>query len=119
MAPFKWSGFKNFFLRVLLMPSLFFFFWIFYYDAFREGMDVSFCVDLSSQSTSLYQKLPIRYHFLNIASFFQENNQFQATFVTRNGLVFNSLAGAYFTAIIATATTCKTRQTQISARFQS
>ena len=39
--------------------------------------------------------------------FFQENNQFQATFVTRNGLIFNSLAGAYFTAIIATATTCK------------
>ena len=78
MAPFKWSGFKNFFLRLLLMPSLFFLFWIFYYDAFRDGMD--------------------------------ENNQFQATFVTRNGLVFNSLAGAYFTAIIATATTCKTGQ---------
>ena len=48
MAPFKWSGFKNFFLRVLLMPSLFFFFWIFYYDAFREGMDVSCMPSMST-----------------------------------------------------------------------
>jgi len=34
-----------------------------------------------------------------------EDHQYQRTFVTRNGLVFNCLAGAYFTGIIMTACT--------------
>ena len=36
-----------------------------------------------------------------------ENNQYQRTFVTRSGLVFNCLAGAYFMAIVVTACTCE------------
>ena len=37
----------------------------------------------------------------------QENSQYQRTYVTRNGLVFNCLAGAYFMSIISTACTSK------------
>jgi hypothetical protein len=32
---------------------------------------------------------------------------YQRTFVTRNGLIFNCLAGAYFMSILVTASTCK------------
>ena len=39
--------------------------------------------------------------------FTQENSQYQRTYVTRNGLVFNCLAGAYFMSIISTACTSK------------
>ncbi len=37
----------------------------------------------------------------------QESTQLQTTFVTRNSLIFNSLAGAYFMAIIITGGTCE------------
>ena len=36
-----------------------------------------------------------------------EKHQYQRTFVTRSGLVFNSLAGAYFISIIITVCTCE------------
>merc|ERR1711892_661206 len=38
-------------------------------------------------------------------AFQDTKNQYQRTFVTRNGLIFNSLAGAYFMAIITTSST--------------
>ncbi len=41
MSPFKWSGFQIFFLRMLFMPMFYFLLWIFYYNAFKDGMDVS------------------------------------------------------------------------------
>jgi len=66
---FRWEGFKNLYLKLLLMPSFFFLLWIFYYKSFAEP--------------ELLQRL----------------------FVTRSGLVFCSLAGAYFMAIIATSST--------------
>ena len=47
-----------------------------------------------------------------------EKNQYQRTFVTRNGLVFNSLAGAYFMSIIITAATCKKKKIrQMATQF--
>uniref|UniRef100_A0A0K2T2T6 ATP-binding cassette sub-family G member 5 n=2 Tax=Lepeophtheirus salmonis TaxID=72036 RepID=A0A0K2T2T6_LEPSM len=39
-------------------------------------------------------------------------NQYQRNFVTRNGLVFNSLAGAYFMSILATVTSFATDRTR-------
>ncbi len=42
MSPFKLTGLKVFLLRFLLMPTFFFLLWIFYFEAFREGMDVRF-----------------------------------------------------------------------------
>lgn len=40
MSPFKLESLKRFFLRLLLMPSFFFLLWIFYYNTFKDGMDV-------------------------------------------------------------------------------
>ena len=39
-------------------------------------------------------------------------DQYQRTYVTRNGLVFSSLAGAYFMAIITTACTFSSERTR-------
>jgi len=45
-------------------------------------------------------------------AFKDTKNQYQRTFVTRNGLIFNSLAGAYFMAIITTASTFVSTRTR-------
>ena len=37
----------------------------------------------------------------------QEHHQYQRTYITRNGLVFNCLAGVYFMSIVATVSTCE------------
>ena len=47
----------------------------------------------------------------------QEESQFQTTYVTRNGLIFNSLAGAYFMSIIVTGCTCKIIIVLLKARL--
>jgi hypothetical protein len=41
IAPTNVSGLKNLFLRVFLLPAFFFLLWIFYFDGFSEGADVS------------------------------------------------------------------------------
>jgi hypothetical protein len=49
--------------------------------------------------------LPI-FHLL-LWIFYSGMEDYQRTFITRNGLIFNCLAGAYFVSIIITASTCK------------
>jgi hypothetical protein len=49
--------------------------------------------------------LPV-FHLL-LWIFYSGMEDYQRTFVTRNGLIFNCLAGAYFMSIIVTASTCK------------
>jgi len=39
--------------------------------------------------------------------FYSGMEDYQRTFITRNGLIFNCLAGAYFVSIIVTVCTCK------------
>ena len=39
MSPFRLSGLKIFFLRLWLMPLFFSFLWVFYYNAFKDGLD--------------------------------------------------------------------------------
>ena len=58
---------------------------------------------------------PIKYNMIDIKKFQSgttRNEQYQRTFVTRNGLVFSSLAGAYFMAIITTACTFSSERTR-------
>jgi len=74
------ESWKNFSLRLLLLPMYFFILWIFFYHGFQEGTT--------------------------------RENQYQRTYVTRNGLVFSSLAGAYFMAIITTACTFASERTR-------
>ena len=85
---FRWEGFKALFLKLLLMPSFFFLLGIFYFQAFQ---DVRQIVNVQLK--------------INLMALIQE--QYQRTFVTRNGLIFNSLAGAYFIAIIPSSMTCE------------
>jgi len=80
LYPFRGAGLRNLLLKLFLMPAFFFLLWVFYMNAFFEGVDSS--------------------------------HQFQRTYVTRNGLVFNSLAGAYFMAIIVTAATFGSQRTR-------
>ncbi|CAB4062300.1 ABCG5 [Lepeophtheirus salmonis] len=49
---------------------------------------------------------------LPLNAFLGMENQYQRNFVTRNGLVFNSLAGAYFMSILATVTSFATDRTR-------
>jgi hypothetical protein len=39
--------------------------------------------------------------------FSQHGKEYQRSYVTKNGLIFNSLAGVYFMSVISTALTCK------------
>ena len=41
MTPTNVSGLKNFLLRTLLVPAFFFVLWIFYFEGFSDGADVS------------------------------------------------------------------------------
>ena len=101
MSPFNWNGLKVFLLRLCLLPAFYFLLWIFYYHGFDQGSDVS--NNLKFPFFHFHPHAVSRVYF----SFFswQQDNQYQRTFVTRNGLVFNCLAGAYFTGIIMTACT--------------
>jgi len=49
--------------------------------------------------------LPV-FHLL-LWIFYSGMEDYQRTFITRNGLIFNCLAGAYFVSIIVTVCTCK------------
>jgi len=49
--------------------------------------------------------LPV-FHLL-LWIFYSGMENYQRTFITRNGLIFNCLAGAYFVSIIVTVCTCK------------
>ena len=101
---------KNFVLRLLLMPSFFFLLWIFYYEGFRVSYwyfpVLTSCIkrDYNSDVT---QNLPIV-----LQSGTTKEEQYQRTFVTRNGLVFSSLTGAYFISIIITACTFASERTR-------
>ncbi len=100
MSPFRLSGMKAFSLRLLLTPAFFFILWMFYFNAFKEGMDVSL-------RHSQYWQFNLLMFSLRMT---QERTQLQTTYATRNSLVFNSLAGAYFMSIIVTGSTCNILQ---------
>jgi hypothetical protein len=53
--------------------------------------------------------LPV-FHLL-LWIFYSGMEDYQRTFITRNGLIFNCLAGAYFVSIIVTVCTCKSSPT--------
>jgi len=65
---------------------------------------------------TLYLKLLLMPSFFFLLWIFYfdafQNQQYQRTFVTRNGLIFNCLAGAYFMAIISTAITFVSSRTR-------
>ncbi len=41
MSPFRLTGLRTLLLRMALAPAFFFILWMFYFEAFRNGMDVS------------------------------------------------------------------------------
>ena len=41
MSPFNLTGLKTFLLKLWLLPAFYFLLWIFYYDGFAQGSDVS------------------------------------------------------------------------------
>ena len=110
------ESWKNFSLRLLLMPMYFFILWIFYY----HGFEVKNTVFIKAQSEFNQKKLAkvsqfkLVYIHLNIhiQDGTTRENQYQRTYVTRNGLVFSSLAGAYFMSIITTACTFASERTR-------
>ena len=58
------------------------------------------------------------FYFETFKDGMDEKSQFQTTYVTRNGLIFNTLAGAYFMGIIITGSTCKLQLTSNNFFFK-
>jgi hypothetical protein len=56
--------------------------------------------------TLLFSKIK-RIINLKALLFSQHGKEYQRSYVTKNGLIFNSLAGVYFMSVISTALTCK------------
>ena len=59
---------------------------------------------ISDSATSARPGLHVLYIFCLIL---QLGKEYQRSYVTKNGLIFNSLAGVYFMSVISTALTCE------------